>query len=67
MNKKDASAEDTAVGVAEAVTEANDADTATDEAATIKETDTENKTKANNLFCTYKQVHAYSLDTTPNS
>ena len=43
MNKKGAS-EDTAV-VAAAVTEAGDADTATDEAATIKEEDTENTTK----------------------
>ena len=44
MNKKGAS-KDTAE-VATAVTEAGNADTATDKAATIKEEDTENTTKS---------------------
>lgn len=45
MNKKDASAEDMVV-VEVAVTEASDADTAKDEAAIIKEEDTENPIKS---------------------
>ena len=44
MNKRGASRD--TVEVATAVTEAGDADTATEEAATIKEEDTENTTKS---------------------